>query len=62
LIPVKKQEIEITDEMVNKYNEQLENINGNYGHDGEFKEWHEVVSKPSAEGDLLHILPYSVID
>ena len=48
--------------MVNKYNEQLENINGNYGHDGEFKEWHEVVSKPSAEGDLLHILPYSVID
>merc|ERR1711894_456125 len=44
LIPVKKQEIEITDEMVNKYNEQLENINGNYGHDGEFKEWHEVVS------------------
>lgn len=62
LIPVKKQEIEITEEMVDKYNEQLENINGNFGFDGEFKEWHEVVSKASAEGDLLHILPYSVID
>jgi len=62
LIPVKKQEIEITEEMVEKYNAQIENINGNFGFDGEFKEWHEVVSKPSAEGDLLHILPYSVID
>ena len=62
LIPVKKPEVEITEEMVNKYTQQLENISGNFGYDGEFKEWHEVVSKPSAEGDLLHILPYSVID
>jgi len=62
LIPVKKQEVEITEEMVDKYNEQIENINGNFGFDGEFKEWHEVVSKQTAEGDLLHILPYSVID
>jgi len=62
LIPVKKQEVEITEEMVDKYNEQIENINGNFGFDGEFREWHEVVSKPTAEGDLLHILPYSVID
>jgi len=62
LIPVKRQEVEITEEMVDKYNEQIENINGNFGFDGEFREWHEVVSKPTAEGDLLHILPYSVID
>jgi len=62
LIPVKKQEVEITEEMVEKYNKQIENINGNFGFDGEFREWHEVVSKPTAEGDLLHILPYSVID
>ena len=62
LIPVKKQEVEITEEMINNYNKQIENINGNFGYDGEFREWHEVVSKTSAEGDLLHILPYSVID
>lgn len=62
LIPVKKHEIEITEEMINNYNKQVENVNGNFGYDGEFREWHEVVSKTSAEGDLLHILPYSVID
>ena len=63
LIPIKKPEIEITEEMVDRLNSsKVESFNGNFGHDGEFKEWHEVVSKTSAEGDLLHILPYSVID
>lgn len=63
LIPVKKPDVEVTDEMVNLLNDgHVESFNGNFGHDGEFKEWHQVVSKPSAEGDLLHILPYSVID
>jgi len=63
LIPVKRPDIEVTDDMVNLLNDgQKESFNGNFGHNGEFREWHEVVSKPSAEGDLLHILPYSVID
>ena len=64
LIPVKIPDpVSVTDEMVAKLNSsQTESFNGNFGHDGEFKEWHEVVSKTSLGGDLLHILPYSVID
>ena len=63
LIPIKKPDVEVTDEMVTLLNDgHLESFNGNVGHDGEFKEWHEVVSKQSADGDLLHILPYSVIE
>ena len=39
-----------------------ESVNGNFNHNGTFKEWHEVVSKETVNGDLLYILPYSVID
>lgn len=41
---------------------QHESVNGNFNHDGAFKEWHEVVAKETVNGDLLYILPYSVID
>ena len=41
---------------------QHESVNGNFNHDGAFKEWHEVVTKETVNGDLLYILPYSVID
>jgi len=41
---------------------QHESVNGNFDHDGAFKEWHEVVTKETVNGDLLYILPYSVID
>ena len=30
--------------------------------EGNFKEWHEMVAKETKDGELLHILPYSVID
>ena len=63
LIPVFKPPLEITEGLIKDLNEgQLEHIGGVSDHAGEFKEWHEVVSKESLGGDLLHILPYSVID
>ena len=52
----------------------IEGLNGNVNHgkcrvkeDGEteddnFREWHETVSRTSYQGELLHILPYVVID
>merc|ERR1711978_31465 len=40
---------------------QHESVNGNFDHDGAFKEWHEVVTKETVNGDLLYILPYSVM-
>merc|ERR1711934_763615 len=30
--------------------------------EGEFKEWHQMTSLVFKDGELLHILPYSVID
>ncbi len=63
LIPVKKPEVEVTDEMVSKLHEKpMENFNGNFDHAGEFKEWHEMLTKETAGGELLHVLPYSVIE
>jgi len=64
LIPVKKPEpLAVTDELVDRLHEgQTESFNGNFAHDGDFKEWHEVVTKTTLGGDLIHILPYSVID
>jgi hypothetical protein len=66
LIPVKKAEplsdsvkAAMVDEL---HTGQHESVNGNFTHDGAFKEWHEVVSKETFNGDLLYILPYSVID
>lgn len=62
---------EVTDEHVTRLlSEQVEGLNGTR-HEGElrdeedtgFREWHEMVSKKSyLGGDLLHILPYVVID
>lgn len=38
-------------------------LNGNFDEeDGEFREWSEVVSKRSKDGQLLRVLPYCVID
>ncbi|KAL1117026.1 hypothetical protein AAG570_004354 [Ranatra chinensis] len=48
--------------------ERIEGLNGNHDHyfnddkTGVFREWHQVVSRTSYQGDLLHILPYVVID
>ncbi|XP_011311222.1 mediator of RNA polymerase II transcription subunit 26 [Fopius arisanus] len=30
--------------------------------DREFKEWHEMLARPSYDGQILHILPYVIID
>jgi len=65
LIPAKKEELstEVKAAMVNElHSGQHESVNGNFNHDGSFKEWHEVVTKETLHGDLLYILPYSVID
>lgn len=63
LIPVYKPPQEITPKLIEDLNEgQLEHIGGIRDHVGEFKEWHELVSLESKDGELLHILPYSVID
>eukprot|EP00093_Oithona_nana_P010384 10384.XXX_381649_383197_1 [CDS] Oithona nana genome sequencing. len=65
LIPVKKEEFDdkVKAAMVEElHSGQHESVNGNFNHDGAFREWHEVVTKETLHGDLLYILPYSVID
>lgn len=72
LIPVYKPKLEITEAVVEELNSgALEYIGGVKDHTGQFKEWHEMVSldrlvpddkKENGELELLHILPYSVID
>merc|ERR1712012_847740 len=65
LIPVKKEEFDdkVKALMVEElHSGQHESVNGNFNHDGAFREWHEVVTKETLHGDLLYILPYSVID
>ena len=67
LIPVKRKErqpqIEVTPELVGRLHDtHMENFNGNTDHSGEFREWNEVVSKETTEGELLYVLPYSVIE
>jgi len=63
LIPVFKPKQEITQRLIEDLSEgQLEHIGGIRDYQGEFKEWHELVSLESKDGELLHILPYSVID
>lgn len=55
--------VEITDADVDKLHlEKVENLNGNLDKDNEFKEWHEVLTVKSFNEDLLHILPYTIID
>ncbi len=69
LIPVKKPEaevsevVQVTDEMVDRlHNDPVPSRNGNFDHRGEFKEWHEMLTKETTGGDLLHVLPYCVIE
>jgi hypothetical protein len=67
LIPMKKvravPELEVTEDLVDRLHEDpMESFNGNFDHRGEFREWNEVVSKETTEGDLLYVLPYSVIE
>lgn len=62
--PVEK---EVTEEIIRKFHtEHIENLNGNVNEgasrDDNFREWHEMVSKRSYQGEVLHILPYVVID
>jgi hypothetical protein len=42
--------------------EQISNLNGNEDKDGNFREWHEILTVDSFKEDALHILPYTVID
>ena len=63
LIPIKKPQVEVTDQLVDKLlDTPTENFNGNFDHQGNFKEWHEVVTKETKDGELLYVSPYSIID
>ena len=63
LIPAFKPEVEVTEDMITGLNNgHLEHIGGITDHSGEFREWHEMAALESKDGELLHILPYSVID
>lgn len=64
LIPIKRDPPKPIDEsfLSKLHDGHLENVNGNTDHSGEFCEWHEVLSKETMGGELLYILPYSVID
>jgi mediator of RNA polymerase II transcription subunit 26 len=58
---------QVTEEDVDRVlNQHIEGINGNRDEKDKdsdvFCEWHQVVSRTSYQGDLLHILPYVVID
>uniref|UniRef100_A0A1B6MCS2 Mediator of RNA polymerase II transcription subunit 26 n=1 Tax=Graphocephala atropunctata TaxID=36148 RepID=A0A1B6MCS2_9HEMI len=58
------------DDVLRLHDEHIECLNGCADHSGirttageeGFSEWHEVVSRTSYNGELLHILPYVVID
>ena len=63
LIPVLRPKTELTQQLIEDLNNgQLEHIGGIKDHEGEFKEWHQMTSLVSKDGEQLHILPYSVID
>jgi len=63
LIPAFKPRTEVTSDLVNNLNNgQLDHIGGIRDYQGDFKEWHQMASLPSKDGELLHILPYSLID
>lgn len=38
------------------------NNNNNQTDDAEFREWHQMLARPSYQGETLHILPYVIID
>ena len=64
LIPVLRPRAEVTQQLIQDLNHEgrLEHVGGIKDHEGEFREWHEMTSLCSLDGELLHILPYSVID
>jgi len=66
LILVKSRErtqLEVTPESVGRLQDiHIENFNRKTDHNGKFRDWDEVVSMETAEGELLYILPCSVID
>ncbi len=63
LIPVMREPEIVTDGMVDRlHDENVESFNGNFNHLGEFREWHEMLTRVTKEGELLHVLPYSIID
>lgn len=63
LIPAFKPRTEVTSALVDDLNNgQLDHIGGIRDYQGDFKEWHQMASLPSKDGELLHILPYSLID
>jgi len=58
-----KPKLEITEQVVRDLNQgQLEHIGGVTDCEGVFREWHEMVARQTLGGQLLNILPYSVID
>lgn len=63
LIPAFKPRTEVTSALVDDLNNgQLDHVGGIRDYQGDFKEWHQMASLPSKNGELLHILPYSLID
>ena len=42
--------------------QHLENITGNTNHEGQFREWHQVVTASLCDGGVLPMLPYVIID
>jgi len=63
LIPVFKPKVEVTQQLIEDLNNgELHHVGGIMDHEGEFREWHEMTSLVSKDGEILHILPYCVID
>ena len=63
VIPVGNNKVEVTQKSIEDLNNgQLEYIGGIKDHEGEFREWHEMTSLLSKDGEVLHILPYCIID
>ncbi|XP_026283126.1 mediator of RNA polymerase II transcription subunit 26 [Frankliniella occidentalis] len=58
------------DDVCRLHGEHIDGVNGIVNHgrqdlkegDIDFREWHETVSRTSYQGEMLHILPYVVID
>lgn len=49
-------------EQLDRNSNNLDVINSKGSHNDNFREWQECVSKTSYNGELLHILPYVIID
>ena len=54
---------QVTDDDVDRlHTTPLDNISGYRDFHQEFHEWHETLSVSTYNGDLLHLLPYVVIE